>query len=116
MDRFAKRTLWLLGLLWLLAAGPAMATPASGDDYCGAARPQEQLRCPRTKADTCACYLSTRTNPGEHPPACPRQSVAPRVRRPSPPLLRQLPRLEPKTEMAGFLPAVPTPPPRASLL
>jgi hypothetical protein len=106
----ARRTTVFLGLFWLMMAIAGWAQ--SHDDFCRENQAPPQLSCPRTSARTCHCYLSTRTNPGENPPAWPRQAVVPRLRRPSRPLLRKLPQCEPPALASSFRPPVPTPPPR----
>lgn len=113
-DRRPLHSLILLGLLWLASVSPAFSSPLP-DDMCGRAGPPV-VRCPRTQAAVCVCYLHARTNPGEFPPACPREVVRATVRRPAPPLLRQLPQLEPMEMCDRFYPAVPTRPPEDRLL
>ena len=85
---------------------------STNDELCGPARTIPQLRCPRTSAAVCVCYLHARVNPAENPPAFSRQAIKITVRRPVPPLLRELPLLEPKTMRDRFYPSVPIRPPR----
>ncbi len=102
-----------LGLLWLVLSLPSGAMQASPEELCGPSA-GDQIRCPRTSAQVCLCYLHNRTHPGEFAQVCLGTGPVVKVPRPALPLLRHLPRWDPPALMASFLPSVPTPPPRAT--
>lgn len=108
------RHIVLLIALWLMLGASALAAGGSdfsGDEFCSV-RPPAEIRCPKTQADTCLCFMRGKSTQAETQLQQVVQTVTVvKLVRPSQ-SCRVLPELEETFALKTFIAGVPTRPPR----